>query len=81
MITRLKQSTGGEIESTGVPQHLRSAYGGGKLIPAGQIIVMKGEVESIIDPEWWNQDAVMSVMDHVCGKIVSFSSDFITDPR
>ena len=71
MITRLKQSTGGEIESTGVPQHLRSAYGGGKLIPAGQIIVMKGEVESIIDPEWWNQDAVMSVMDHVCGKIVS----------
>ena len=56
---------------SGVPQHLRSAYGGGKLIPAGQIIVMRGEVESIQDPEWWNQDAVMAVMDHVCEKLVS----------
>jgi hypothetical protein len=32
---------------------------------------MRGEVESVQDPEWWNQDAVMSVMDHVCGKLVS----------
>lgn len=43
--------------------------GGGKLVPAGQIIVMRGEVESIQDPEWWNQDSVMSVMDHVCEKM------------
>ncbi|KAJ9648017.1 hypothetical protein H2199_001794 [Coniosporium tulheliwenetii] len=54
---------------SGVPQHLRSAYGGGKLIPAGQIIVMRGEVESIQDPTWWNQDAVMGIMDHVCEKL------------
>lgn len=71
MIQRLTQALNGEVSPTGVPQHLRSAYGGGKLIPAGQIIVMRGEVESIQDPEWWNQDAVMSVMDHVCEKLVS----------
>jgi len=32
---------------------------------------MKGEVESIQDPQWWNQDSVMTVMDHVCEKLVS----------
>lgn len=69
MITRLTQALNGEVAPTGVPQHLRSAYGGGKLIPAGQIIVMRGEVESIQDPDWWTQDAVMSVMDHVCEKL------------
>jgi hypothetical protein len=74
MITRLTQALNGEVSPTGVPQHLRSAYGGGKLIPAGQIIVMRGEVESIQDPDWWTQDAVMSVMDHVCEKLVSYSA-------
>ncbi|KAF2706805.1 DENN domain-containing protein [Pleomassaria siparia CBS 279.74] len=69
MINRLTQAFNGEVAPTGVPQHLRSAYGGGKLIPAGQIIVMRGEVESIQDPDWWNQDAVMTVMDHVCEKL------------
>ncbi|KAF2274536.1 uncharacterized protein EI97DRAFT_101672 [Westerdykella ornata] len=69
MITRLTQALNSEVAPTGVPQHLRSAYGGGKLIPAGQIIVMRGEVESIQDPDWWNQDAVMAVMDHVCEKL------------
>ncbi|CAN8104549.1 unnamed protein product [Discula destructiva] len=67
-VTRLTQSLNGDVAPSGVPQHLRSAYGGGKLVPAGQIIVMRGEVESIEDPEWWNQDAVMAVMDHVCEK-------------
>jgi hypothetical protein len=74
MISRLTQALNGEVSPTGVPQHLRSAYGGGKLIPAGQIIVMRGEVESIQDPDWWTQDAVMSVMDHVCEKLVSHSA-------
>ncbi|OCK78912.1 hypothetical protein K432DRAFT_283971, partial [Lepidopterella palustris CBS 459.81] len=69
MINRLTQALNGEVSPTGVPQHLRSAYGGGKLIPAGQIIVMRGEVESIQDPDWWNQDAIMTVMDHVCEKL------------
>ncbi|ROT43380.1 hypothetical protein SODALDRAFT_266535 [Sodiomyces alkalinus F11] len=68
-VTRLTQALNGDVTPSGVPQHLRSAYGGGKLIPAGQIIVMRGEVESIQDPEWWNQDAVMTVMDHVCEKM------------
>jgi hypothetical protein len=70
MINRLTQALNGEVAPSGVPQHLRSAYGGGKLIPAGQIIVMRGEVESIQDPDWWNQDSVMTVMDHVCEKLV-----------
>ncbi|KAF8435539.1 AEX-3 domain-containing protein [Terfezia claveryi] len=69
MIQRLTQALNGDIPPTGVPQHLRSAYGGGKLVPAGQIIVMRGEVESVQDPEWWDQDAVMAVMDHVCEKM------------
>ncbi|KAF2667435.1 hypothetical protein BT63DRAFT_426314 [Microthyrium microscopicum] len=69
MINRLSNALSGEVAPSGVPQHLRSAYGGGKLIPAGQIIVMRGEVDSIQDPEWWNQDSVMGVMDHVCEKL------------
>ncbi|GAB7346916.1 hypothetical protein MBLNU459_g1986t1 [Dothideomycetes sp. NU459] len=69
MITRLTQALNGDVAPSGVPQHLRSAYGGGKLIPAGQIIVMRGEVENVRDPGWWNQDAVMAVMDHVCEKL------------
>ncbi|KAK2771688.1 denn domain-containing protein [Colletotrichum kahawae] len=68
-VTRLTQSLNGDVTPSGVPPHLRSAYGGGKLVPAGHIIVMRGEVESIQDPEWWNQDAVMTVMDHVCEKM------------
>lgn len=67
-IARLTQALNGDVAPAGVPQHLRSAYGGGKLVPAGQIIVMRGEVECVEDPEWWNQDAVMAVMDHVCEK-------------
>lgn len=69
MIDRLTQALNGDVTPSGVPQHLRSAYGGGKLIPAGQIIVMRGEVESVQDPAWWNQDGVMAVMDHVCEKL------------
>ncbi|KAI1433223.1 AEX-3 domain protein [Xylaria sp. CBS 124048] len=68
-VARLTQALNGDVTPSGVPHHLRSAYGGGKLVPAGQIIVMRGEVESIQDPEWWNQDAIMSVMDHVCEKM------------
>lgn len=71
MITRLTQALNGDVAPAGPPTHLRSAYGGGKLVPAGQIIVMRGEVESIENPPWWNQDSVMSVMDHVCEKLVS----------
>lgn len=72
MINRLSQALNGEVVPSGVPQHLRSAYGSRKLIPAGQVIAMRGDpVERIQDPEWWNQDAVMSVMDHVCEKLVS----------
>lgn len=73
MINRLTQALSGDVTPSGVPTHLRSAYGGGKLIPAGQIIVMRGEVESVQDPQWWNQVTVMNVMDHVCGKLVSHS--------
>ncbi|KAI9843519.1 MAG: hypothetical protein M1837_006273 [Sclerophora amabilis] len=69
MVTRLTQALNGDVTPSGVPGHLRSAYGGGKLIPAGQIIVMRGEVENVKDPEWWNQDSVMVVMDHVCEKM------------
>jgi hypothetical protein len=69
-INRMTQSLNGDVSPSGVPTHLRTAYAGGKLIPAGQIIVMRGEVESIQEPQWWNQDAVMSVMDHVCEKLV-----------
>ncbi|KAJ5849563.1 hypothetical protein N7455_009419 [Penicillium solitum] len=68
-INRMTQSLNGDVSPSGVPPHLRTAYAGGKLIPAGQIIVMRGEVESIEEPQWWNQDAVMGVMDHVCEKL------------
>ncbi|KZF19437.1 hypothetical protein L228DRAFT_271243 [Xylona heveae TC161] len=68
MIDRLTQALRGDV-TPGVPQHLRSAYGGGKLVPAGQIVVMRGEVESVQDPSWWDQDSVMAVMDHVCEKM------------
>ena len=69
MVSRLTQALNHDVEITGVPQHLKSAYGGGKLIPAGQIIVLRGEVESVQDPSWWNQDSIMNVMDHVCEKL------------
>lgn len=69
MITRLTNAMNGDIIPSGVPNHLRSAYGGGKLIPAGQIIVISGEVESIQDPAWWNGDNVMMILDHVCDKM------------
>ena len=73
MISRLTNALSGDVTPAGVPSHLRSAYGGGKLIPAGQIIVMRGEVESVGNPSWWNQDNVMGVMDHVCEKLVSLT--------
>lgn len=69
MISRLTNALKGDVAPAGVPLHLRSAYGGGKLIPAGQIIVMRGEVESVENPPWWDHDGVMSVMDHVCEKL------------
>ena len=70
MADRLMQALNGDVTSLGVPAHLRTAYGEGKLVPTGQIIVMRGEVDSVQDPAWWNQDNVMSVMDHVCEKLV-----------
>ena len=73
-INRLSQALNSDVTPSGAPNHLRSAYAGGKLVPAGQVIVMRGEVENVEDPEWWNQDNVMSVMDHVCEKLVSVSS-------
>lgn len=69
MVGRMTQALNHDVETNGVPQHLKSAYGGGKLIPAGQIIVLRGEVESVQDPSWWNQDSIMAVMDHVCEKL------------
>jgi hypothetical protein len=69
MIQRLTQALRGEVPISGVPTHLRSAYGGGKLVPAGQIIIMQGQVESVQDPEWWDQDGVMSTLDHACEKM------------
>lgn len=81
MITRLTNALNGDVAPSGVPNHLRSAYGGGKLVPAGQIIVMRGEVESVQNPIWWNQDMVMGVMDHVCEKLVSRSSILSTLTR
>lgn len=74
LISRMTDALNGDVAPSGVPQHLRSAYGGGKLIPAGQIIVMRGEVESVQDPGWWNQDEVMKVMDHACDKLVRHMS-------
>jgi hypothetical protein len=71
MISRLTQALNADVPRSGVPQHLRTAFGSGKLIPAGQIIVIRGEVERVQDPAWWNQDGVMQVMDHVCEKMVS----------
>lgn len=75
MIERLTRAIQGDVAPSGVPLHLRAAYSGGKLIPAGRIIVERGEVESIQDPPWWNQDSVMHVMDHVCEKLVSAVND------
>ena len=72
MITRLTNALNGDVPPTGVPQHLRAAYANGKLVPSGQIIVMRGEVDSVESPSWWNQDNVMSVMDHVCDKLVCY---------
>ncbi|KAF2861012.1 hypothetical protein K470DRAFT_276510 [Piedraia hortae CBS 480.64] len=69
LMTRLTQALQGDVVPSGVPQHLRSAYGGGKLIPAGQIIVMRGEVERVQPPAWWRQDEVMQVMDAACEKL------------
>lgn len=69
MISRLTNALKGDVTPAGVPTHLRSAFGGGKLVPAGQIIVMRGEVETVEVPMWWSQDSVMSVMDHVCEKL------------
>ena len=71
MISRLTNALSGDVQPAGVPQHLRGSYAGGKLIPAGQIIVIRGEVETIENPSWWNQDSVMGVVDNVCVKLVS----------
>jgi hypothetical protein len=70
MVMRLTQALNGNVTPSGPPGHLRVAYGDGKLVPAGDIIVMRGEVEKVEDPPWWNQAAVMAVMDHVCEKLV-----------
>lgn len=81
LVNRMTESLNGNVSPSGVPQHLRSAYGGGKLIPAGQIIVMRGEVESVQDPGWWNQDDVMKVMDHACEKLVSAKTHISSDKK
>jgi len=81
LVNRMTESLNGNVSPSGVPQHLRSAYGGGKLIPAGQIIVMRGEVESVQDPGWWNQEDVMKVMDHACEKLVSKPSYSFQTPK
>ena len=71
MINRLSQALNSDVTPSGVPHHLRTAYHGGKLVPAGQVLVEHGKLDHVEDPPWWNQDNVMSIMDHVCEKLVS----------
>lgn len=60
----------GSYQVNGVPEHLRVAYNKNQLTPEGQVIAIRGRIEVIEDPLWWNQAAVLAVCDHVCRKLV-----------
>ncbi|BFZ63740.1 hypothetical protein YB2330_004872 [Saitoella coloradoensis] len=69
LIDRLTAALVGEVSITGVPEFLREAFLGGRLTPMGQVLVLRGkEVETVRDPEWFDQAALMNVVDHFCLK-------------
>lgn len=67
-VSRLSAALG-NYETNGVPEHLRLAYPGNQLTPEGQVVAIRGRIEVIEDPIWWNQAAVLAVCDHVCRKL------------
>lgn len=73
LMQRLTEALGGAVPLAGVPYHLRTAYAGETLTLAGQVIYTEGDFEPINDPIWWDQKAVLDVMDHACSKAVSLN--------
>lgn len=63
----------GAYQVSGVPQHLRVSYAKNQLTPEGQVTAIRGRIEAIEDPDWWNQAAVLAVCDHVCRKLAKNS--------
>lgn len=59
----------GVHEISGVPLHLREAYARNQLTPEGQVIAIRGRIEVIENPSWWQEDDVLAVCDHVCRKL------------
>lgn len=50
----------GPVQVSGVPSHLREAYAKNQLTPEGQVIAIRGRIEVIEAPKWWNQAAVLA---------------------
>jgi hypothetical protein len=67
-ISRLSDALG-PIEQHGVPSHLTESYGNNQLTPEGGVIAIKGKIEVIQDPSWWNQDQVLFEIDRVANKL------------
>ena len=70
----LTQALGSTVVD-GVPKHLRSAYDQNFRFSAiGSIMTAEKSPSVVKDPEWWDHGKVLSVMNHICKRIVSFSS-------
>ena len=80
-VTRLTEALNGDVTPSGVPQHLRSAYGGGKLVPAGQIIVMRGEVESIQDRVRFNVVTAWGALEASKAAVIASQKAVIANER
>ncbi|OLL26154.1 DENN domain-containing protein [Neolecta irregularis DAH-3] len=71
-ISRLQTALCGDIPITGVPKFLKEAYPNGKLTPCGQVIVMKGKIDTIEEPDWWKASAnIYTIIDRVCQKSIT----------
>ncbi|BFZ55855.1 hypothetical protein PYCC9005_002896 [Savitreella phatthalungensis] len=53
----------------GVPRHLQESYPHNQLTPEGQVIALRGNIETIFDPSWWDEDAMLTLLTHVSSKV------------
>ena len=60
----------GSVQTTGVPQHLRSAYDPNSQFSAvGALITSDPDARAIRDPSWWDPVSVRTAMDHISKRV------------
>lgn len=70
LVSGLHTTLKGNRLDVSVPAYMRSAYMNNKIVLIGQTETKHGAILQMSDPVWWNQDALLSVMNDACQSVI-----------